>query len=146
MQEIIPARARVRNHPLVRAVTREDDPIRPRAASGVDLVAAQDGELIVRARVGEVEPFVIVVRMRILVVADGRALGIVVAALLDSSVDVGLVVARPAALIDALPLSEGQRGKPVGELGKTYNGERIGDGRRAKGENQKTLEPISIWV
>lgn len=109
LQEIIPACACMRNHSLVPAVTVENDPIRSRAASGVNLEAAQNGELVIRARVGEIEAFVIIVYMRILVLADGLVLGIVVAALLDCVVDIGLIVARAAAFIDALPLRDDQR-------------------------------------
>lgn len=113
LQEIIPACACVRNHPLVRAVTGENDSIRSRTASGVDLVAAQDGEFVIRTRVGEINAFVIVVCVRIFVFTDGGVLFIVVAALLDGVVDVGLIVTRAAALIDALSLREGQREKSV---------------------------------
>lgn len=108
----------MRNHPLVRAVTGENDPIGTRTASGVDLVVAQDWELVIRARVGEVDAFVIVVRMRILARADGFVLGIVAAALLNGGVDIGLIVARVAALVDALPLRNGQREKRVGHWGR----------------------------
>lgn len=114
LQEVIPACACVRNHSLVPAVTVENDPIGSRAASGVDLEAAKDGELIIRARVGEIEAFVIVVYMRILVLADGLVLGIVVAALLDCIVDIGLIVACAAAFINALPLRDGQREASLG--------------------------------
>lgn len=99
----------MRNHPFVRAVTGENDSIRSRTASGVDFVAAQDGEFVIRTRVGEIEAFVIVVYVRIFVFTDGAALFIVVAALLDGVVDVGLIVTRAAALIDALSLREGQK-------------------------------------
>ena len=101
----------MRNHPLVRAITGENDPIGTRAASSVDLVAAQDGELVIRARAGEVDAFVIIVCVRILARADGLALGIVAAALLNGGVDIGLIVARVAALVDALPLRDDQREK-----------------------------------
>ena len=109
LQEIIPACACVRNHPLVCALTGENDSIRPRTASGIDLIATQDGEFVIRTRVGEVEALVIIVYVRIFVFTDGGVLFIVVAALLDSVVDVGLIVTRAAALIDALSLREGQK-------------------------------------
>lgn len=106
LQEIIPAGAGVRNHALVRAVAGENDAVGPRAAAGVDLVAAQDGELVVGGIVGEIEAFVVVVHVRILVVADGLVLRVVVAALLDGVIDVGLIVARLAAIVHALSLAK----------------------------------------
>lgn len=97
----------MRNHCLVRAVGVENDTVRPRAAAGVDLVAAQDGEFVKGPRVGETESFIIFVLVRILATADLLALGVVVAALVDGVVDVGLVVACVPAPLDALPLREG---------------------------------------
>lgn len=108
----------MRNHPLVRAVTGENDPIGARAASGVELVAAQNGELVIRARAGEVDAFVIIVCVRILARADGLVLGIVTAALLNGGVDIGLIVARVAALVDALPLRDDQREKSFRHWGR----------------------------
>ena len=99
----------MRNHPLVRAVTGENDSIRSRTASGVDLVAAQDGEFVIRTRVGEIEAFVIVVDVWIFVFTDGGGPCMVVAPLLDGVVDVGLIVTGAAALIDALSLREDQK-------------------------------------
>lgn len=119
----------MRNHALVRAAAGENDTVGPRATAGVDLVAAQDGELVVGAIVREIEAFVVVVHVWILVVADSLTLRVVVAALLDGVVDVGLIVARLTALVHALSLakwSEKENGLGTGE---TYNGEGIGHGR-----------------
>lgn len=55
--------------------------------------------------------------MRILVIADGPALGVIVAALLDGGIDVGLIVACVAALIDALPLGGGVRRENNSQFG-----------------------------
>lgn len=61
LQEIIPTRALVRNQACQVPVVVEDDAIRAWAAAAVDLVRTQDRELIVGARDGEGEAFVVVV-------------------------------------------------------------------------------------
>lgn len=83
----------MRNQPLQRTPPCENYSIRPGTAARIWLERVQDGELIIRARGGEIESFVVVVDVRVAVGADGLASVEVVAALGDGVVDGGLIVA-----------------------------------------------------
>ena len=73
LDEVVAARAVVGDGAGVLAVLVEDDPVCARRAAGVGLEAAQDRELLVRARDGEVEPLPIVEGVRVVVAADRLA-------------------------------------------------------------------------
>lgn len=104
LQEIIPARSRMRNHALICAIFVKDYTIRAGTASGINFIGAQDGELIVGPSIRKPEALVIAVCVRILAAAHGLRGFEVVAALLNGGVDVAGVVAGRAAFIDALAL------------------------------------------
>ena len=91
--KIIPTRPRMRHQILKRTTPRKNHPIRARRPPRINLIAAQNRELVIRPRIREVEPLVVVLRVRVMIVADRLALFEVVAALGDGGVDVGLVVA-----------------------------------------------------
>ena len=84
-------------HALVGAIPGEDDTIRSRTSSSIDLLVTENGELVVGSRVWEAETLVIVVLVRILVVTHCRAILVVAIALLHRGVDVILRVACAAA-------------------------------------------------
>lgn len=83
------------------SVLVEDDSVGAGAAAGVHLVAAQDGELIPRARDADVESLAVVKLVRVVVGAHGLSLLVVRVALVDGGVDVGLPVAGRATGVDA---------------------------------------------
>ena len=84
---------------FVIAVAIEDDSVWSRAATGVGLVAAQDGEFVVGSAVRERESLIVVVLVR---VSTRSAAGVQVpVALIEGSVDIGLVVAGAATCLDA---------------------------------------------
>ena len=90
------------NQPGTLITPIEHDPVSPRATSAVGLIATQDRELVVRARDGEVETLVVLVLVRVGVGTLGVALRVHFVARGLGVVDVGLVVAGVAAVIDAL--------------------------------------------
>ena len=67
LQEVIATRSSVRNNALIIAASCENYSICARAPSRIRLVAAQDGELIVRALIGKTKAFVVVILMRVLI-------------------------------------------------------------------------------
>lgn len=92
------------NNPLVRTALCEDDSVRTGAATCVNLVAVQYRKFIVRSAGWEVEPFVVIVLVR---VASRVAAGVQVrAALGDCVIDVRLIVTSATAGIDALTASD----------------------------------------
>ena len=104
------------NDPLVCTAPCEDDPFCTWAATGVNLVAAQDRKLVVRSAGWEAEPFVVVVLVRIASrIAAGVQIG---AALGDSIIDVRLIVTGAATSIDTLTTSDGREGQGQGSQKK----------------------------
>lgn len=91
----------MRNNALEITIVVKNHPIRSRTATGIHLIRVQDGKLLVRFRVREVEPLVVVVRVGIVAAPRGAALSVVGATLRDGGVDVALVVACAAAGVDA---------------------------------------------
>ena len=81
------------NNTFIRPIPSEDHTIRPRTTTSIRLKAAQDWELVVRPRIREADTLVIFVLVWVLAGTDCLVVGVVVVALLDSGVDVGLVVA-----------------------------------------------------
>ncbi len=67
--EVVSARASVGDGVLEVAVRVKDDAVRAGRATRIDRARAQDGELVPRARVGEVEAFVVVVLMGVVAAA-----------------------------------------------------------------------------
>ena len=104
LQEVIPTGARMRNDPFKITVAIKNNTISSRTSASIDSVAAQDWELLIRARIREAKPLVVVVGVGVIVVADRLARLVVVAPLLDGGVDVGLRVAGRATSVGALPL------------------------------------------
>lgn len=94
----------MRNNPLIVPIIIKDNPIGPWATTCVNPIAAQDRKLLVWPSIGKIDAFVVVVDVGVLAAADGSALSVVAVTLLDSSVDVRLVVAGGAAGVDALAL------------------------------------------
>ena len=89
---------------FVSTTSRKDDSVRAGTSSCVGFVATEDGEFIVRFPIRKAKPFVVVVNMRIVVIADCLTLLQVIVALRDSFVDVGLVVACGSTVVNALAL------------------------------------------
>lgn len=116
--KVVPASTSVRDHTSQRAVGVEDDAVRPGAAARVDLVRAQDGELLVGAGDVEVDVLVVVLRVRVVVAADLRAGLVVLVALGDGGVDVRLPVADAAAGVGARLAGLGREGEGEGEEGE----------------------------
>jgi hypothetical protein len=67
--KVVPARARVRQRALELPSSVEDDAVSTRRAARVGVIRAEDGKLVPRPLVGEVEAFVVVVLVRVVVVA-----------------------------------------------------------------------------
>lgn len=133
LREVPATHPGVGNQALQRAPPREHHSVWPGVTPRIRLEGVQDGELVVRARGGEIKAFVVVVHMRVAVAADGLAAVQVVAALGDGGVDSGLVVAGAGAGVDALALDGGfqreGRGWKKGREGHT--GSRgLGAGRK----------------
>lgn len=64
----------MRYHARKLAATIENNSVWTRACAPIeDSSAGEDGELVPRARGGEVEPFVVVVAVRVVIGADGLA-------------------------------------------------------------------------
>ena len=96
----------MRDQTLKVTIIIEDDAISTRAPPSVRLVGIEDGELVIWFRLGELEAFVVVVDMRVTAATDGLASLIVGATLIDSLINVGLIVAGGAAGIDTLALDK----------------------------------------
>lgn len=107
LQKVIATRARMGNDPLVCTAPRENDSVCTRAASCVDLEAAQYRKLVIRSTGWEAEPFVVVVLVRVSSrIAAGVQIG---AALGDGVIDVRLIITGAAASIDTLTASDGRK-------------------------------------
>lgn len=90
----------MRNRLLKYAVRVKKDPIGTRATARVGLPGVEDGELLIRAGIGQAEAFIVVKRMRVAVTADGLIVAVIVATLAHGFVDIGLPVADAAAGVD----------------------------------------------
>lgn len=132
----------MRDNSFVNARPGEDDPVRPRVTASVWVIAVQDGEFVIGTRIGEAETLIIVVHMGISARAHPLALPEVVAALGHGFVDVRLVVARRATVINALTLQLGECDTSTDRQGSTdaFNGsDRIGNCDGSQGDKQPGL-------
>lgn len=92
----------MRNHTLIRSVSRDDDPVSSWTSARIYLTVTQYRELVIWAGIGEGETFIVVVLMGVIV----RVVAVlqVRVGLLGGGVDVGLLVAGLSAVVRALTL------------------------------------------